>query len=95
MCVRFKCNKYAGRLTVTYRRWMVFSILKCMIFARTMEKSLKLKMKPHCMNHRRIKNRLVADIFYKDFVLRDCTIIIRRSRPVVKRKGRFPLLIPY
>ena len=74
----------------------MFSILKCMIFARTMEKSLKLKMKPHCMNQRRIKNRWVADIFYKDFVLRDCAIIIRRRRrPVVKRKGRFPLLIPY
>ena len=74
----------------------MFSILKCMIFARTMEKSLKLKMKPHCMNQRRIKNRWVADIFYKDFVLRDYTIIIiRRSRPVVKRKGRFPLLILY
>ena len=95
MCVRFKCNKYAGGLTVTYRRWMVFNILKCMIFARTMQKSLKLKKKPHCMNQWMIKNGWVADIFYKDFVLRDCAIIIIRRRPVVKRKGRFPLLIPY
>ena len=75
---------------------MEFNILKCMIFARTMEKSLKLKKKPHCMNQWMIKNGWVADIFRIGFFfLRDCAIIIRRSRPVVERKGRFPLLIPY
>ena len=36
-----------------------------------------------------------CDIFYKDFVSRNCAITIRRRRPVVKRKGRLPLLIPY
>ena len=47
---------------------MVFSIIKCMIFARTRKKSLNLKMKRHHMNQRRIKNRSVADIFDKNFV---------------------------
>ena len=46
---------------------MFNNILKCMIFARTMEKSLKLKKKPHCMNQWMIKNGWVADIFLKGF----------------------------
>ena len=47
---------------------MVFSIIKCMIFARTREKSLNLKIERRHMNRRRIKNRWVADIFDKNFV---------------------------
>ena len=47
-----------------------------MIFARTRDKSLNLKMERQHMNQRRIMNRLVADIFYTErFFLRDCEII--------------------
>ena len=56
-------------------------------FARTREKSLNLKMERHYMNQRRIKNRLVADIFIK--VLFEPGLCNNyQEKEVVKSKGR-------
>ena len=65
MFVRFKISTLVG--LQSHIEDGRCSVYVC-IFARTREKSLNLKMEHHHMNQRRIKNRWVADSFYKDFV---------------------------
>ena len=54
---------------------------------------MNLKMERHHMNQRRIKNRLVADIFFRKVLFEPRLCNNYQEKEVVKRKGRCPLLI--